>query len=112
MGLPLLTVLSMFPGIISNIPFAEAQQANSNFLTYTSTDLGFTIKYPSDWTVNEDRIVEGSVSFISPDRGGFLVVSLINLKPNETNMSPEGLLKNFTSHQPVGFRPIEVNTNN
>jgi hypothetical protein len=28
-------------------------QANSNFLTYTNTDLGFTMKYPSDWTVDD-----------------------------------------------------------
>jgi PsbP-like protein len=28
---------------------ASAQQHTMNFLTYTNTDLGFTIKYPSDW---------------------------------------------------------------
>jgi PsbP-like protein len=28
---------------------ASAQQHTMNFLTYANTDLGFTIKYPSDW---------------------------------------------------------------
>ena len=35
--------------IASNIPVAIAQQDSTNFLTYTNTDLGFTMKYPSDW---------------------------------------------------------------
>ncbi len=29
--------------------FASAEQHTMNFLTYANTDLGFTIKYPSDW---------------------------------------------------------------
>jgi hypothetical protein len=33
----------------SNVPAASAQQDNPNFLTYTNTDLAFTMKYPSDW---------------------------------------------------------------
>ena len=28
---------------------ASAQQHTMNFLTYTDTDLGFTIKYQPDW---------------------------------------------------------------
>jgi len=37
----------------NNIPFTRAQQNNANFITYTNTNLGFTIEHPSDWTVND-----------------------------------------------------------
>jgi hypothetical protein len=36
---------------------ASAQQHTTNFLTYTDTDLGFTIKYPSDW---KSTVTKGS----------------------------------------------------
>ena len=85
-----------------------SSQDNTNFLTYTNTDLGFTIKYPSDWLVNESNTALG---LKSPDGAGFVLVSTSNL-PNGTSMSGEELAKTFISHQPFGFRPIEVNTNN
>jgi len=44
-------------------------QVNPSFLTYTNTDLGFTMKYPSDWTANDKNITSG-VKFISPDGPG------------------------------------------
>jgi hypothetical protein len=54
-------------------------QVNSTFLTYTNTDLGFTIKYPSDWTVNESGIAnDKTVDFKSAASGGFLRVVSIN----------------------------------
>jgi hypothetical protein len=39
----------MFYFIASNIPSVGAQQNTTNFLTYTNIDLGFTMKYPSNW---------------------------------------------------------------
>jgi hypothetical protein len=54
--LPIVILFSIFPGILYNMPLAGAQQDNTNFLTYTNTDLGFTIKYPSDWTVDESGV--------------------------------------------------------
>jgi len=60
-------------------------QDNTNFLTYTNTDLGFTIKYPSDWLVNESNTALG---LKSPDGAGFVLVSTFNL-PNGTSMFGE-----------------------
>ena len=50
----------------------NTQQDNTNFLTYTNTDIGFTIKYPRDWTVDENRAADGIVQFMPPDRTGEL----------------------------------------
>ena len=47
--LPLFLSSFLLSNVASNIPVANAQQKTTNFLTYTNTDLGFTIKYPSDW---------------------------------------------------------------
>jgi photosystem II reaction center protein PsbP len=46
---------------------ASAQQHTMNFLTYDNTDLGFTIKYPSDWksTVTKGSGGSNYVIFIS-----------------------------------------------
>jgi hypothetical protein len=53
---------------ISNIPVASAQQDNKDFLTYTNAEIGFIMKYPSNWTVNETEIqCCHSVVFWSPD---------------------------------------------
>jgi hypothetical protein len=78
---------------VYNIPLASAQGANAGFLTYTNTDLGFTIKYPSDWTVNETDTAD--IKFTSPDRVGLVFVKNINLRPNETSMSWEDYVKKF-----------------
>ena len=47
----LLLFLSSFllSNVTCNMRVASAQQHTMNFLTYANTDLGFTIKYPSDW---------------------------------------------------------------
>jgi|SRR5919205_3922440 hypothetical protein len=39
-----------------SIPLVNAQQDSTNFLTYTNANLGFTIKYTPDWTVDESNI--------------------------------------------------------
>jgi hypothetical protein len=55
--LPLLIPLLILLSVISyNIPIKSAQEDNTNFLTHTNTNLGFTIKYPSDWSVDESDI--------------------------------------------------------
>jgi hypothetical protein len=96
------------------MPFANAQQNNPNFLTYTNTDLGFTIKYPSDWKVDESKRVNDTIDFISPrDAGSFVVrISTWSLRPNETNMSGADIVKVLISHNYFGMKPIGVNTNN
>jgi hypothetical protein len=63
-------IISLFllPGIFYDPSLADAQQHNANFLTYTNTNLGFTIKYPSDWTVNTTKISsDHRVKFTSAD---------------------------------------------
>jgi hypothetical protein len=40
------------------------------------------------------------------------MISVSDLRPNQTGLSGQDLAKGFISHQPFGFRPIEVNTNN
>jgi hypothetical protein len=47
-------------------PQISIGQTNTNFLTYTNTELGFTIDYPSGWRIVED-IYPGTVSIRSPD---------------------------------------------
>jgi hypothetical protein len=68
----------------------------SNFLTYTNTDYGFTLKYPPDWIVvdvtNKTSSLTG-VKFTSPDGIGNVIVSKFNLMPNETGMSIDDLAK-------------------
>jgi len=61
------------------MPVAHAQQDNTNFLTYANTDLGFTIKYPPYWAVNNSNVVNGhKVIFTSADRVGIVFVQIQN----------------------------------
>jgi hypothetical protein len=66
--LPLLLSSLIGSNIASNVPVVNAQQNIPNFLTYADTDLGFTIKYPSDWksTVTKGSGGSNYVIFISP----------------------------------------------
>lgn len=77
---------STFSVIIAynNTPTAVAQNDNANLLTYTNTQLGFTIKYPSHWTVNNSNIVNGhKVIFTSADRVGVVFVQIHNATQRE-----------------------------
>jgi hypothetical protein len=92
-------------------------QANiSNFHTYANTDYGFTIKYPSDWKVDENMsFTRGpGVKFTSHDGIGSVVVIKGNLRPNETGMSTYDWAKFYISHKylPPEFKLIELNSNN
>ena len=88
-----------------NIPIARAQQDNNNtnFLTYTNTNLGFTIKYPSDWTVDESNMpIRNEVVFAPPDKGGIVGVMTENLTPEEAariNASSSSSIKNASATQ-------------
>ena len=79
---PLLFLLFIFFSVVYDIPFTRAQQNNANFITYTNTNLGFTIKHPSDWTVKDrnNNTVNGHkvISFTSPDRVGVVFVQIKN----------------------------------
>jgi len=72
-------LLSLLSGIFYGPSLAGAQQDSTNFLTYTNTDLGFTIKYPSDWTVDDANVTnDQTVKFTSADRVGHLFVMIGN----------------------------------
>ena len=58
---------------------ATVQQDTANFLTYSSTQLGLTMKYPHDWIVNENDILNRyKVIFIPPSRGVYVAVGIMN----------------------------------
>jgi PsbP-like protein len=87
-------ILSFILSVIAynTIP-ATAQQDSSNFLTYTNIDLGFTMKYPSDWTVDDTNVTnDQTVKFTSADRAGHLLVMIGNATQTQivvTNMNNE-----------------------
>ena len=58
--LPLLVSSFVLSNIASDIPVASAQQNTTNFLTYTNTNIGFTMKYPSNWKSIVQKGSDGS----------------------------------------------------
>ena len=55
--LPLFLSSFVLSNMTCNMRVASAQQHTMNFLTYANTDLGFKIKYPSDW---KSTVTKGS----------------------------------------------------
>jgi hypothetical protein len=75
---------SILSVIAYNISIAAAREDNANFLTYTNPDLGFTIKYPPYWTVDESNIaIRNEVIFVPPNKGAIVGVMINNLTPEE-----------------------------
>jgi hypothetical protein len=74
--------------MVYNVVPASAQQDTSNFLTYSNTDLGFTINYPSDWTIVEDTKVvsDNSVRFDSADRVAHVLVNIQPATPEQISI--------------------------
>ncbi|HZA06663.1 MAG TPA: hypothetical protein VE619_03080, partial [Nitrososphaeraceae archaeon] len=72
---------------------------------YTNTNLGFTIKYPSDWTVDESNMpIRNEVVFAPPDKGGIVGVMTENLTPEEAarinaSSSSSSSIKNASATQ-------------
>jgi hypothetical protein len=110
--LPLLLSSFVLSNIVFNIPLARAQQHNASFLTYTNTDLGFTIKYLSDWTVNDSNIVNGhKVAFTSADRVGIVFVQIENATQREIevyNMNDSAKTNAIRTHLTPGERLLEL----
>jgi hypothetical protein len=100
--LPLVVSLFILYIITHSIPLANAQQDNTNFLTYTNTNLGFTIKYPPDWTVDESNIaIRNEVIFAPPDKGAIVGVMIGNLTPEEAaliNASSSSAITNASAN--------------
>jgi hypothetical protein len=104
--------------VVYNISIAAAQNDNANFLTYTNTDLGFTIKHPSNWTVNDrnNNIVNGHrvVSFTSQDRVGIVFVQVQNATQYEIavyNMNDTAKSNTIRTHLTPGEKLIELDVN-
>ena len=96
---------------LSFIPHKATAQPSStsttgDLLTYTNTDFGFTIKYPADWGINDKDIRGSGFILESPDTVGNILVSIANLRPNET-----GLSLDFISRHSLSGRVLELNTN-
>src|SRR5918911_704193 len=113
--LPSLMSLTMLFVISYNTPIATAQRDSANFLTYTNTNLGFTIKYPSDWTVNDrnNNTVNGHkvVSFTSPDSVGVVFVQIQNATQYEIavyNMNDSAKTNTIRTHLTPGEDIIEL----
>ena len=83
--------------------WAKGQITSSGaFLTYTNVNYGFTINYPSDWTVNDSTINstyigERRVTFTSPDNSGFVFVT-VNNQTNETGTSVQEAARILAGH--------------
>ena len=76
-------------------------QPETNFLTYTNSELGFTMEYPAGWKVSED--VSSGTVFITTENNGYL---------------PSGVMARYTpaentnaSLQKLGNKIIETNRN-
>jgi hypothetical protein len=113
--LSLLFLLFIFLNVVYDIPFTRAQQNNVNFITYTNTNLGFTIKHPSDWTVidRNNNTVNGHkvVSFTSPDRVGIIFVQIKNATQYEIavyNMNDSAKTNTIRTHLTPGEEIIEL----
>ena len=112
---PLLFLLFIFFSVVYDIPFTRAQQNNANFITYINTNLGFTIKHPSDWTVNDrnNNTVNGHkvISFTSPDIVGIVFVQIKNATQYEIavyNMNDSAKTNTIRTHLTPGEFIIEL----
>ena len=99
--------------IAYSISIARAQQNNANFLTYTNKDLGFSIKYPSNWTVNISNILNDHkvASFTSADKVGIVFVQIENATQGEIavyNMNNSAKTNTIRTHLTLGERLIEL----
>jgi hypothetical protein len=108
MMLVILPILTSLPCIARQ---ATAQSSSSNFQTYTNTDYGFTIRYPSEWTVDDKNMSTLGVKITSPDKFGGVLVTIENLKPNETKMTAENFSDSLSSNPPTGLKFTEINKN-
>ena len=105
--------LMMISVISCNFPIAAAQQNNTSFLTYTNADLGFTIRYPWNWTVNASNTINGHkvTSFASPDRVGVVFVQIENATQGEIavyNMNDAAKTNTIRTHLTPSENLIEL----
>jgi hypothetical protein len=112
--LPLLLSSIVLSSTACIMPLAGAKHDTSTFLTYNNTDLGFTIKYPSNWTVEKINAAGGDIQFISSDRAALVGVSIHKLENITTekvaafmNATADQFVSSLLSHQ----RLVEMDPN-
>jgi hypothetical protein len=102
---------SILSVIVYYTPIAAAQN-NTNLLTYTNPDLGFTIKYPPYWAVNNSNVANGhKVIFTSADRVGIVFVQIHNATQHEIaiyNMNDSSKTNTITTHLTPGESLVEL----
>jgi hypothetical protein len=112
--LPLLLPLLVLSDLEFALPLAKAQQDSAaSFLIYTNRDLGFTIKYPFNWTVNASNIINGQkvTSFTSPDRVGVVFVQIQKATQDEIaiyNMNDSTKTNTIRTHLTPGEILLEL----
>ena len=99
--------------LIQFIPGKVAAQ--TELLTYTNVNYGFTIKYPADWNVDDSNITGMGVLFGKKPQGDVQVVRVsdsdIHVK-EKYNITLEHDIRNtLVPMQANGFRLIELNSN-
>ena len=105
--------LMMISVISCNFPIAAAQQSNTSFLTYANADLGTTIRYPWNWTVNASNTINGHkvTSFSSPDKVGNVFVQIEKATQGEIavyNMNDTAKTNTIRTHLTTGENLIEL----
>ena len=92
---------------------SEQKSHSTHLVLYTSPDDDFKFWYPSDWSVNEGNITNSGVVISSPDMGGKILVSAMNLSPTEAKMTTSELAKSvLLSQNDSRSRLIELNPSN
>ena len=109
-----LTLVVLSSTLLLSLSTQALVQVNSSLLTYTNTDLGFTMKYPSSWTVDDKNLTSG-IKFISPDGPG---AGAVVVEANEagktfedTVNTTEDFANSQTSDQSHGLKIIEMDKN-
>jgi hypothetical protein len=103
-----LTLVVLSSVLLPNLSTQALAQVNPSFLTYTNTELGFTMKYPSDWTIDDKNMSTNGIMFSSP---GGLAAGFVAVKANETGKTLEDLANSLPSNQSHGLRLIEMDKN-
>ena len=80
-----------------------------NFLTYNNVNYGFTIKYPSDWNVDDSNTTGMGVLFGKVGQGDVQVWR--NPDPNPMASLEHETKNTLVNMQAHGFRLTELNTN-
>jgi hypothetical protein len=105
-------IILLLPLLLMTPAIAYAEGQTKNFLTYTNTNYGFTIKYPADWNVDDSNISSMGVLFGKIGQGDVQVWRSLATVANPANESLEHVIKNILVYQQAhGFRLMELNTN-